>query len=107
MNARDASGVPAELRELLEVLADLTEPLPRAADGNWNRRREAEGRRESMLRVTIGSLVSTLRIHDQFPGVAGKLLAQDCKRWTEVARERLAEPLGYEPEPEPDEDGAK
>ena len=69
--------MPAELRELLEVLADLTRAPPEGAQhGNWNRRREAEGRppRVDAEGLTIGSLVSTLRIHDQFPGVAGKLL---------------------------------
>ena len=107
MSARDASGVPAELRELLGLLAELAEPLPSAADGNWGRRREVQDRRDSKLRVTLGFLSTTLAALDKYPTVAEAALARDCCRWSEQVRERLAEPLGYEPQAEPAEDGAK
>jgi hypothetical protein len=104
VSARDASGVPGPLRELLGLLAELAEPLPSAADGNWGRRREVQDRRDSKLRVTVGVLSTTLAALDKYPAVAEEALARDCRRWIGQIRERLAEPLGYEPEPE---DGAK
>jgi hypothetical protein len=94
-SARDAAGVPTELRELLALLAELAEPLPPAADGNWERRRQQEGRRDSKLRVVLGFLNTTLAALDEYPTVAEAALARDCQRWAEEVRERLAEPLGY------------
>jgi hypothetical protein len=104
VSARDASGVPNDLRELLGLLAELAEPLPGAADGNWESRRKAQDRRDSKLSVTLGFLSTTLAALDKYPAVAEEELARDCRRWIGQVRERLAEPLGYEPEPE---DGAK
>lgn len=111
MNARDASGVPAPLRELLGVLGELAERPPLPADSNWRRMREVEDSRGSMLRVIIDSLNSTLTVHDRMLSSNRKLaeeeLGKDCERRITMARERLAEPLGYEPQPEHGEDGAK
>jgi hypothetical protein len=109
--ARDASGVPTELRELLGLLAELAEMPPTPAGSNWDRYREVEGKRQSMVRVLLGSLNSTLTVHArvlaEHPDIAEQELGKDCRRWVSLARERLAEPLGYEPKPEAAEDGAK
>jgi hypothetical protein len=99
---RDASGVPRPLHELIGLLAELAEPPPPCAGSDWDRYRELESRRGSMLRVIIGSLNSTLTVHDrvlaEHPGLGEKALGKDCARWIAKARERLAEPLGYEPQ---------
>jgi len=109
VTARDASGVPAPLRELLGLLAELAELPPMPADSNWDRYHEVQGKRESMVRVLLGSLSSTLTVHDQvladYHKIAEEALASDCEHWIEMVRERLAEPLGYEPRAA--EDGVK
>ena len=105
MTARDASGVPAGLRELLEVLAELAEILPVPADHNWDRRGDLEIRRHSMLSSRLEMLVDQIKSGDEYPGVAADLLTSYCQRSVKAVRAELAKPLGYEPEP--GQDGAK
>jgi hypothetical protein len=108
---RDVSGVPAPLRELLGLLAELAERPPVPADSNWDRRRDAEDSRHSTLSVILNSLNDSLRVHDEVLAahrrIAEESLARDCQHWISMARQRLAEPLGYEPQPEAAEDGKK
>lgn len=107
--ARDSSGVPVPLRELLGLLGQLAEWPPIPADSNWASRRDAEDSRHSTLSVILSSLNDSLRVHDEvLPAhrrIAEESLARDCQHWISMARQQLAEPLGYEPQPEPAEDG--
>ena len=98
MSARDASGVPAPLRELLGLLSKLTEvPLP-ASDDDWNQYQLITGKRRAALEVRLNSLADTLEVNDGYPEIAADALEQHCERAIEKCRERLAEPLGYEPQ---------
>lgn len=100
MSARRAL-VPPELRELLDLLGELAEPLPDAKAGSadgWTRRRDLEDSRSVLLRVKVSSLADQLRICDKYPGVAAETLASHCRIAAEAVREHLAKPLGYEPE---------
>ena len=106
MTARDASGVPTELRELLGLLAELAH-TPRPADwrDGYDRFREVQMHRRALLEVRLITLADELEINDKYPSVAAERLASHCERAVQTCRERLAEPLGYEPEP--GQDGAK
>jgi hypothetical protein len=106
--ARDASGVPLPLREMLGLLAELAESLPIPAGGNWDAWRNAQNRRQSLVSSRLILLTGALKIHDKYPGspeINEKMLADFCERSIAAARQMLAEPLGYEPRPA--EDGAK
>ena len=102
--------VPAELRELLTLMRDIAEPLPLpalgpdglSAAGAWDRRRELEISRDSLVRSRLGSLVSQLAIDDDYPSVAAECLASYCQHSSEAIRQQIAEPLGYDPRLEPD-----
>jgi hypothetical protein len=97
MPARDASGVPLPLRELIDALAELAE-TPYPADGNYKRHREVRDRRRVLLETRLTSLADQLRVGDKYPSVAAESLARFCELRIPKIRERLAEPLGYEPE---------
>jgi hypothetical protein len=94
--ARDASGVPAELRALLEVLAELSD-TPGPADHNWDGYHQAQLRRRSLLNVRLTTLADELAINDKYPSVAAEQLARHCQWAIQTCREELAKPLGYEP----------
>jgi hypothetical protein len=96
-NTRDASGVPAELREVLGLLKQLAARLPLPEDGNWGRYHEVDDRRDSTLRLILDSVCMQLAINDVYPEIAEMRLIDGCQRWAAMARKRLAEPLGYEP----------
>jgi len=94
---RDASGVPLPLRELIDLLAELAE-TPYPADRNHKRHREVRDRRRIVLEVQLAALADQLRIGDKYPSAAAGGLARHCELRIPAIRERLAEPLGYEPE---------
>ena len=98
MPARDASGVPLPLRELIDALAALAQLPPLAAAGQYAGYHQAVGNRDAVLRTLLGALGRALAIHDKYPASAAQELARDCRQWTAMVREVLAEPLGYEPE---------
>jgi len=98
MPARDASGVPLPLRELLGVLAELGEHLPMPADDNWERYRVVRETRLWALTGLLSGLCRDLEVGDRHPAAAETDLVTVCRLWTETARAQLAEPLGYEPE---------
>lgn len=93
--------IPAELRELLNVFAELAQlpPQPVPGPGCYAAWRDVRDDRAAQLRVRIRSLVDELSICDQFPGLAAEDLAEYCTRAVERVRKELARPLGYEPEP--------
>jgi hypothetical protein len=100
--------VPAELRELLGLMRDLTERLPTpakdsdglAAAGEWDQRRDLADTRKVRLAVVLEELVGQLEMADEYPSVGGEYLARYCQRAADRLRGYLAEPLGYEPAPD-------
>jgi hypothetical protein len=88
--------VPPELRELLGLLAALSEMLPHPADHNWDRRREVENERHSLLASRLSMLDDQLATCALYPNVAGDLLSGFCQRSIKVIRAKLVEPLGYQ-----------
>jgi hypothetical protein len=94
--------VPPELRELLEVFAELAKlpPLPALQVGIHDAWRNAREDRAAVLRVRIRALADELRIADKYPSGAQDL-AEYCTRVTASVRQELAKPLGYEPKSEP------
>ena len=89
--------VPPELRELLGLLAQLAEtpgPAQSTAE-NWEARRRAEGRRQAILASRLELLLDVLDVGEA--GGGADYLTRFCERSIKACRERLAEPLGYEP----------
>jgi hypothetical protein len=93
--------VPPKLRELLGLMAELGKFLPAPAGGDWNRRREVEGQRRSLLISRLDLLsIHTRDLMDKpskFPEIDAQSLDAFCDRSIETIRAKLAEPLGYEP----------
>jgi hypothetical protein len=94
-----ATLVPPEVVELLGVLQELSGCLPFPADHNWERRNDVQANRDSTLRVLVDALAITVRVVNDAPDIGRKMLADHCQQWIKQGRDRLAEPLGYEPKP--------
>jgi len=88
--------VPPGLRTLLGLLAELAEFLPLPADGNWDRRRDVERSRASLLTSRLRMLDDQLAVCELYPDVGEQELAAYCQRSAQVIRAELAEPLGYQ-----------
>jgi hypothetical protein len=91
--------VPPELVELLMLLSELNDflPVPAAMDNaGWKRRNELQDMRENTVLMITHHLAITLNSWNDNPHYKD-MFAERCQEWAGRARERLAEPLGYEP----------
>jgi hypothetical protein len=88
---------PPELRELIGLLAELTEMLPIPADGNWKRHDEVQLGRQSLLTSRLQMLARELADLGKYPAAGEEMLIMFCERSARVIGAELAKPLGYEP----------
>jgi hypothetical protein len=100
--------VPAELRQLLALMRDLSEPLPSpargpdgmSADGAWRPRRIRELCRDSVLRTRLYSLVAQLEIGNKYPLAGADCLAEFCQAASCAIWERF-KAMQAAPQPSP------